>query len=86
MAYPESYYRSPELGAVQEMEWQEKKEQIKRERKAYRKQVGCAGCYYREDEVFDGEYTCSIDMEKHAGGFCKLWFDIRTGKTPDESA
>jgi len=80
--YPSSYY-GPADQAAECMQWELKREWLKRERKRYRQLVGCAGCWYAE-EVIKGAYLCQKGNTPHKGGFCGDWFDIRTGKRPDE--
>ena len=77
--YPESYYHNP-LNAMADCEKRERWEEMKRERKAYRDEVGCRGCsrYMAELE------TCSEGQTPHNGGFCRWCWDGRTGKPAPE--
>jgi len=84
MAHPSSYYKSALVGA-QTLEWEEKKAELKKERKAHRALVGCSGCFHGK-EVLAGGYICNKGYEPIPGTlFCSKWHDIRTGKSPKES-
>ena len=79
MALPEDYYKSALHGAIN-LEGQLTKEQIKAERKAYRDRMGCGGCAYSEEVI--GVFMCNLGHTPHSGGWCKNFWDKRTGKLP----
>ena len=76
-AFPESYYHDPSSGSVEELRWEEKKKQIKAERKIYMRKTGCRGCYHSNEFGW-----CGLDHTPHGGGWCSEWWDARTGKAP----
>lgn len=68
------YYGDPSL-AYESISKQQRKE----ERKAHRNKVGCRGCARHSIEI-----GCTAAQKPHSNGFCKWWWDARTGKRVPE--
>lgn len=82
MAYPEEYYINAYVGA-NKLTADQERENRKKERKAFRAQYGCGGCWHRGTQVFD-KWTCKLDHTAGPKGYCKVWFDMRSRKSPEE--
>jgi len=82
MAYPYTYYNDPSCGGADECGWQERRKQLKAERKRFRAETGCGGCYHSEPMM--GLYACKIGETPGKAGYCGKWHDIRAKKKPEE--
>jgi hypothetical protein len=71
-AYPSSFYRPPDQGAVTDLEREQERQRRKGVLKEIREKRGCSACVSRGTGIA-GVYTCMEGHTHHSGGWCKFW-------------